>query len=246
MRSMTCQEAEELLGAYALGALPEEERERVEAHLLSCAEHRRAADELTRLVSLLALTVEERAPPPELRDRIFQAVGEGKSKPRIVPLGTQSRSAGPMGGRRAFPAWRPQPATLGLAAAALLALAAGIGLGHYAIQPAAGPHLATLNFAGNQLAPNSRARLDYIQAQQRGLFEVTGLPALTPGSVYEIWLFKGGSPVDAGVSDASGGRLAAALNKDLTQYSDIAISIEPGEQQRPTSDLLLTGPLKGI
>ena len=40
MTSMSCAEAEDLLGAYALEALPEEEARRVEEHLRSCAEHR--------------------------------------------------------------------------------------------------------------------------------------------------------------------------------------------------------------
>ena len=49
-------EADDLLAAYALDALPEAEARRVEEHLRSCAEHRAAAAELRQTGSMLSLT----------------------------------------------------------------------------------------------------------------------------------------------------------------------------------------------
>ena len=70
---MTCADVEELLGAYALGALSDAERARVEEHLPTCTEHQVAAEELRQVTPLLALTVDEREASPELRQRILDA-----------------------------------------------------------------------------------------------------------------------------------------------------------------------------
>ena len=72
MTAMTCAEAEELLGAYALEALPEDDMLRVQQHLLTCAEHRLSAAELRRTTLMLPLTVEDREPSTELRTRIVE------------------------------------------------------------------------------------------------------------------------------------------------------------------------------
>src|SRR5438874_2262224 len=77
-------EAEELLGAYALDALPEDEARRVEEHLRGCAEHRAMAAELRRTSGLLPLTVGEGDPSPELRARIVEAV-KATQRERLAP-----------------------------------------------------------------------------------------------------------------------------------------------------------------
>lgn len=65
---------QELLGAYALGALPAVERAALEAHLASCPT---CQDEVVLLrigAGAYALMAEERAPSPELRERVWQSI----------------------------------------------------------------------------------------------------------------------------------------------------------------------------
>ncbi len=133
-----------------------------------------------------------------------------------------------------------------MAAAALLVLGVGIGIGHYAVpsQPAS-PQVAAWTFSGNLLAPSAIAHLIYFKPQRQAVFEVTGLPALSPGQVYETWLFRAGVPIDWGVSGAPSGSLINRMNTDLSQYSTIAITIEAGEQAKPTTQPILTGNLRG-
>jgi len=72
----------------------------------------------------------------------------------------------------------------------------------------------------------------------------TGLPRLASGQVYEMWLIKGGVPVDKGISASSSGDIGAQLPGDLSQFQQFAITIEPGEQQLPTTKPILVGNLQ--
>jgi anti-sigma-K factor RskA len=214
------QEVEDLLGAYALGALAGSDLQRVRDHLASCDQHTRAAAELKRATSALALSVEDREPSPELRQRILDAL----------------QAPGPVARPRQ---WRPRW-IVAAAAAAIVLLAAGIGIGRLsAPQPAPAP-VTTWVFDGNALAPGAVARLVSFNRDHRSVVEITGLKPLSAGKVYEMWLFRGASPVDAGVGQAPSGTLVAQLG-DLTNYSQFAVTVEPGEQPKPTGTPILVG-----
>jgi anti-sigma factor RsiW len=242
---ITCAEAEELLGAYALDALSDSDRARMDEHLANCREHRAAGEELKRVAPALALMVDERQASPDLRRRILDAVShEPQSAARPAPAVLQPSDARrraitprPTAARR----WQWRPRIAALAAAAVLLLAAGIGIGRLTAAPA-NQQLVTWTFSGNAAAPNAAAHLVYFKDQRKAVVEVTGLPALSAGQVYEMWLFQAGKPFDAGVA-ASSGRLVASLDRDLGQYSQFAITVEPGEQLQPTTSPILVGSL---
>jgi hypothetical protein len=71
---MTCQEFEELSGAYALDAVTSEEREAARAHPPQCARCARQYQELRSVVALLALSVPQVDPPASLKKRIIMAI----------------------------------------------------------------------------------------------------------------------------------------------------------------------------
>jgi len=71
---MTCQEFEELSGAYALDAVTSEEHEAARAHLALCASCTRQYQELRSVVALLALCVPPVDPPGSLKKRILMAI----------------------------------------------------------------------------------------------------------------------------------------------------------------------------
>ncbi len=75
------------------------------------------------------------------------------------------------------------------------------------------------------------------------MLTVSGLPRLATGHVYEIWLIKGGVPVDEGIGTGPDGKLGIQLSADLSQFDQLAITIEPGEQQLPTTTPVLVGHL---
>lgn len=240
---MTHAEAEELLGAYVLDALDDAEARRMEEHLSWCSEHAAAAAELRATQSLLALTAGDVEPPPELRERIVQAVAASPSQspaesrpvsgpaPAVVPI------------RRAPPSrWAPRRAYLAVAAALLVSLGVGGVIGYWVSQ---NQQPLTYTFQGDpSRAPGAEARLVYFKGRQQAVLAVSGLPRLTAGHVYELWLIKSGVPLDEGISGEPNGKLAAQITGDLSLFDQLAITIEPGEQPLPTTTPILIGNLR--
>jgi hypothetical protein len=88
MRTESCREWRESLGAYALCQLPEEESAGLEAHLDGCPECRAELDSLQSVARMMPLADPERfgaapLPPPQLADRVAATIrGERRSKRR--------------------------------------------------------------------------------------------------------------------------------------------------------------------
>src|SRR5438094_669710 len=76
---MTCEEFEELSGAYALDAVTSAERQAAEAHLAGCAKCTRLFQELHGVVTLLPLSAPQVNPPPALKARIMAAIRQEAS-----------------------------------------------------------------------------------------------------------------------------------------------------------------------
>ena len=79
MRTESCREWRESLGAHALGRLPEEERAALEAHLEGCPECRAELESLAGVAQLLPLADPEHfstapVPPPALADRVAATI----------------------------------------------------------------------------------------------------------------------------------------------------------------------------
>ena len=242
MSVMNHAEAEELLGAYALDALTEDERQRIEEHFRSCDEHRDAAAELRGTAALLALTVDDRDPSPFLGRRIAEAVSATAQPATVPPILLPPPTT--MTERRVGRRWRlwMRPAYLAVAAALVVALAAGALVGRLTV-----PNAATVayGFKGDAThAPGAQARLVYFKDQQAAVVAATGLPKLASGQVYELWLIGNGVPVDEGIGSSTNGDLAARLTADLSRFQQFAITIEPGEQRLPTTVPILLGNLR--
>ncbi len=85
MRTESCREWRESLGAYALGQLAEEESAGLEAHLDGCPECRAELDSLQSVARMMPLADPERfgaapLPPPQLADRVAATIkGERRS-----------------------------------------------------------------------------------------------------------------------------------------------------------------------
>ncbi|MDQ6944685.1 MAG: anti-sigma factor [Actinomycetota bacterium] len=221
---------DKLLGAYALEALSPEQMGEVEAHHQSCAPHRQTAMALRVILRDVRSNLEERKPSPHLRDRILDAIRR------------EHASSGASRG----PGW-PLPATIAsLIAAVLLAFLGGIAVDRLAAKPPPRPaqpaQLAWI-FAGNAHAPCAVASLTYFRDRKTAVLAATGLPALQAGKLYEIWLIRNGTPIEAGTSGVADGKLVVTMTRDLTHYQGVAITTEPGEQSDPTGSTILEGHL---
>lgn len=85
-RELTHDESEELLGAYALDAVTDDERDLLERHLRECARCRQELAEHRESAALLALG----SPAPEgLWDRISGSIAGQPPKKKLAPVGRQ-------------------------------------------------------------------------------------------------------------------------------------------------------------
>ena len=98
---MRCHEAQDLIAAYALGALSPREMERVEGHAKRCAQCAGELREAMEVAGVLALAVPQQDPPPLLRARILHQVrSEQRPAPRPfwrLPQGLRLAAAGVVG-----------------------------------------------------------------------------------------------------------------------------------------------------
>ena len=73
---MNCSHIEELLPAYALGALEPPDRQAIEEHLDECPYCPSLAREYLEAVTTLAAAAPSATPPPQLRDQILARIGQ--------------------------------------------------------------------------------------------------------------------------------------------------------------------------
>lgn len=246
MTAMNCDQIEELLGAYALEALPEDEMRRVEEHLRTCPEQRLAAAELRGTSRLLPLTVDMGDPSPELRARIIEAVKvtpRQPAEPDAAAVNAAGSTVVPLRRSGRLPSWAGRASRFAVAAAIVLSLGIG-GLVGYQLGHAMQTQVA-YTFPGDPAAaPGAEARLVYFKDRKQAVVAANGLPHLSTGQVYEMWLIRNGVPVDKGISSNPNGDLGAQISGDLSQFQQFAITIEPGEQQLPTTKPILVGNLQ--
>ncbi len=146
-----------------------------------------------------------------------------------------------MGWFRPLPTEHARPAYLAVAAGLLLALGVSGVVGYQLSQT----QQLAFTFPGDpSRAPGAEARLVYFKDRKQAVLSVTGLPRLSAGQVYEAWLIKGGQAVDEGVGTQANGSLGLQIPVDVSQFDQLAITIEPGEQPQPTSAPILAGHLR--
>jgi len=237
---------EDLVAPWVLGALAPDEAETMAAHVQACASCRTTAERLRRVVGALPLSVEEMRPPARLRERVLAAAASPGATPSVAvrrsPAGVQER-------RRLVMPWGRRVPAYAAAAAVALALALGAVAGELVGRgPIEAPaQVARYTLAGQQDMAGARASVIDLKSDGVALVDFSGLPALAPGKVYEVWLITPGGRADPAavfVPDADGGKVVV-VSRPLGGYSEMAITTEAGPDgtQAPTQQPQLSGKL---
>lgn len=253
---------EELLPAYALGALDAAELREMEEHLAGCSECSGQLALWDLDLEALAASVAPVVPSETTRARVLRLVA----------------GAAPAAAPRRLPGWVP------LAAAALLAVAVWGAAGQLrmrgdlerltaernrlasqveglsrevtqardearrssqALQVVADREVRTVTLAGLEAAPRAAGHT-YVNPQRRdALFFAHDLPALPSGKTYELWYIAGGKPVAAGtfaVDPQGAGSVKVENVPDVASIQAWAVTIEPaGGVPQPTGATVLKG-----
>jgi anti-sigma-K factor RskA len=228
--TMKCEEIEDLAGAYALGALPEDERADVSAHLESCDKHPEMG-ELQMAAASLALAAPEIDPPPALKSRLMDAIRAESPRQRAPISSAPRRSLG-----ETIRGWFSSP-RLGYGLASAMAVLV-LGLVAWNVSLQGGDSDRTvMNVTGD-----ATGRIIYLQDDKIAVMDVRGLDPLPAGKVYEVWAITGNSATPLGILQVDDeGTTVTSMSFDANGVEQIGVTVEdaPGVDA-PTSAPVFT------
>lgn len=225
MNEMNRERFEELKEAYALCALPENEKREMEEYLAAHPDLRSEVEELSALSNLLAFAPREQEPPPALRRSIMSAV-EAEANQR----GT---SGEPLLQRlRAY--LSVQRLALGAATVALVALLSW----NISLQME-GDGLQSFELQGSGLAQEVQAEVVEME-EDRFVLIAENMPSMPEDQICQIWVIENGEPKPAGTFHPGDGLAAAPVTEPLQGAEAVAVTVEPaGGLNQPTNDPVL-------
>jgi anti-sigma-K factor RskA len=252
---MNCDQAEGLLGAYALDALPPDEAQAVREHLAGCARHASEAAELRAVAARLPAAAEPRNPPPELRERVLAAIAHEPqaaatpsasvspaTEPRRIETARSRVSWGTPGRRSSF----------GWGALAAVVVAAFVGLlawnfvllnrldGESDLERLA---LSATSVSALQTADGETAgSVIYFDDDKMAVVVGAGMEQLGDDRTYQLWAIDGGAPQSIGLMEpGEDGSATVTVPFDAGASTVLAITIEPaGGSPAPTGDPVMT------
>ncbi|HEV2999798.1 MAG TPA: anti-sigma factor [Solirubrobacteraceae bacterium] len=204
------------VAAYALGALPDDDARRFEAHLRTCHLCRTDLASLRPVVDALPAAADAVAPPPALKKRIMGVVEtEARERRRERERAARPRRTGR---RLGFVTLRPLPA---VAAACALVLA-GVGIGVAVLQDGA----TTVD--GQCIRGCERVAMSVDDGH--GTLKVEGMAQPPAGRVYQVWTQRFGEdprPTDALFTVDKDGSASVDVPADTGRVDQVLVTDEP-------------------
>jgi anti-sigma-K factor RskA len=252
---------EELLPAYALGALDGEDLRELAAHLdTGCAECRRQLDLWERDLEALAASVPPVAPSAVTRQRILRVAGGAGRRPAGLPrwfflpvaallllavwgVAGQARLRGEV---RRLTAERDRLAQqVGSLENDVAQARSDARRMVEALRVITAPGVRSVDLAGLGPSPGAAGHTYVNPRERNALFYASALPPLAPDKTYQLWLIADGKPVSAGTF-AVDARGAGSLRVDdipgVESIEAWAVTVEPrGGVPQPTGEMVLKG-----
>jgi len=229
------------LGAWLLGALPEDEAQGFQAHLAQCPVCTEDATFLQVAADALAASAPQLPAPDALKDRIMAVVHqEAQLLAAAGPEADRPKPARERRRRFSFGgfAWRPAlvlPVTL-----ALLVIGGGAGL--LIERSLDDARTIPAQIADERATAGARAELRV--ADGNAVLTGTRLPAPPRGRVYQVWLDRGGEqpePTSALFSPRRDGSASVSVPGSLKGVRQVLVTDEPeGGSSAPTREPMIT------
>ncbi|MDB4895159.1 MAG: hypothetical protein JWN15_1421 [Firmicutes bacterium] len=203
--------------SYSLRQMTRAEEQRYQAHIAACPPCRLKLSEVAETLELLPFAVPAVEPPPQLRAKLLDRI---KAEPRQTATPKK---------RRHLPAW-------GAAAAAVALIAGSYGVLRVAgvaipgVQQAAATE-RSVSLVGTQNAQTASGKV--LVARERNGTRISlhaeGLPPLSAGEAYQLWLVKDGKRTSGGVFviDAHGQGGCATWLTTATDFDTLGVTREP-------------------
>jgi anti-sigma-K factor RskA len=232
----------DLLAAFALNALDEDEVRDVSAHLETCAECYLELTAYQKISDQLALGAPVAHAPASLKARL-----EARTYP--APITRTGISRRTVGWKRIMSV--PRPVIVGFQVAAAV-LIISLGVGNLTllqridrqVTDSIEAGLQTIKLTGTEFAPSAKGTLVISVDGRHGVLFVDGLPILEARRVYQAWLGEIQAPLNAGLIDLSeygyGWLEVNSGDKLLTDYPLFRITVEPaGGSPIPSGNTVL-------
>jgi anti-sigma-K factor RskA len=243
---VNCDEAEELLGAYALDALPADEAAAMREHVRGCETHAAKAAELRGVASQLPALAGVSAAPPALRSRVMAAIATEPQEGDVVPTTTvapRSIETAPSAAsrepwyRRGVPAW-----TLAAAAAVIVGLVAWNVIGGGESSPSAEELASRATTIRVAEVGGASGAVVYFADDGDAAFIAEGVPPVADGETYQMWsIDEDGAATSLGTMlPEDDGRATAVFPLEPAPGASFGVTVEPsGGSAQPTSDPVL-------
>lgn len=231
----------DMLPAYALGSLDDEEELQVSEHLANCAICRAELQAFEQVVQDLPLAMAQSEPPGDIKDKVLAHVRKDEGSLQATPESTWwGRLTQVM--RASAPAW-------GMVSLILILV---LGLSNLflwgrlnEIERIAQNTLISIPMQGTDVTPQAMGMLVVSRDGEHGTLIVDGLPVLEEISQYQLWLVRDGQRTSGGtfsVDEEGYGNLWVSSPDPLLSYSTFGVTVEPaGGSPGPTGDKVLGG-----
>lgn len=212
-------------GAYVLAALDPGEDAAFAEHLHDCAHCRAEVAHLQPVADTLPLAAPQATPPAALKSRIMAVVNAeaellqaaGAQADRVAPAAPRRRRLPRMG-------FSLRPAFAGALACGLLAVGIGTGV---LVEDNAKPDTTVREAQVHGPAAGAHARLT--QTGSKASLELTKMPTLRDGQVYQVWFNRGDGqfrPTHTLFVVRPDGRARVAIDEPVKGVKQIAVTVE--------------------
>jgi anti-sigma-K factor RskA len=228
------EQLEDDLAAFALGALSEDEATELGRHVAGCGPCAERLRWLQPAVDVLPASVEQRTPPPALRENLMEVV-------RREAAQTAPGAARTSSWWESLRGFALRPAT---AMAVLILLVAGVGVG-YLLRGSETTQPRSTAIEAQALEQGMPVSATLVRTGDSATLHVDQMPQLSREQVYEIWLQRDGRMERSNTFVLnSDGTAEAAIPGGLESAQAVYVTREPrGGSSQPTTKPLLRAQL---
>lgn len=233
----------EMLPAYALGCLDQEEAVMVSEHLATCTKCNGQFLEYRSTVDAMAYGAQAVCPPDSLKQKLMQRIQTTAEKPSVSQPATKPRKLKSL--------WQSLSPAWAFASLALIVSLSVINLlqWHHTqkLHKEISVELLVLKMKGTQRAPKGDGTFVISQDRKKGVLVASDLPIPDENQQYQLWMKKNGRQVSGGVFPVTSTGYAVVeiqSKESLSNFRSFEITLEPGGgSSTPTGHLYMSSHL---